>query len=62
MDSWIAVAMAIVTARSGIPRVVPTAEIVAAFAAWCRLISYVWSPSGARTTQRGADSVVEESY
>ncbi|CAM5522999.1 hypothetical protein SMICM304S_04868 [Streptomyces microflavus] len=39
VDSWIAVAIAIVTARSGIPRVVPTAEIVAAFAAWCRLIS-----------------------
>lgn len=32
-DSWSAVASAIVTARSGIPREVPTAEMVAAFSA-----------------------------
>ncbi len=66
VDSWSAVANAIVTARSGMPRVVPTAEIVAAFTAWARLISYVCdvppSPSEASTTQRGGFFEPEESY
>ena len=57
-DSCSAVASAMVTARSGMPRAVPTAEIVAAFAACSGLISYVRlsppAPSAARTVQRGA--------
>ena len=39
-DSWSAVARAIVTARSGIPRAVPTAAIVAAFTACSGVNSY----------------------
>ncbi len=52
-DSWIAVASAIVTARSGIPLPVPTAEMVAALTAITALSSYVSAGSSAeRTTHR----------
>lgn len=53
-DSWSAVARAIVTARSGMPRLVPTAEIVAAFTACSGVNSYD-SPSlfPETTVQRG---------
>lgn len=53
-DSCSAVASAIVTARSGMPRVVPTAEIVAAFAACSEVSRYV-RPS---PTEPSADSTV----
>ncbi len=51
-----AVASAMVTARSGSPRVVPTAETVAALAACSGLSSYVRPspPPTGPTTHRGA--------
>lgn len=54
-DSWSAVASAMATARSGSPRVVPTAEIVAAFTACSGVNSYD-APSllPETTLQRGA--------
>ena len=47
-DSCRAVASAMVTARSGSPREVPTAAIVAAFAACSGVNSYVAPPAGGR--------------
>jgi hypothetical protein len=53
-DSWIAVASAIATARSGTPRAVPTAVIVAAFTACSGVNSYVVpSPWSDTTLQPG---------
>ncbi|MFE0424328.1 hypothetical protein [Streptomyces sp. NPDC058953] len=53
-------ASAIVTARDGRPRVVPTAEMVAAFAACSLLSSYTGPPpEAARTVQPGAPDPVD---
>ncbi len=54
-DSCNAVASAMVTARSGRPRAVPTAEIVAAFSVCSGVNSYDFPlPCPATTRQRGA--------
>ncbi len=54
-DSWSAVASAMVTARSGSPRAVPTAVIVAAFTACSGVNSYVApSPPAETTSQAGS--------
>ena len=53
-DSWSAVASAMVTARSGSPREVPTAEIVAAFAACSGVNSYGAPPPSPRDDRAAA--------